>query len=408
MGLIFPIFSSFFTTYKDSTYKLPFSALCVCAGVIVGLISFSIGKITLIPAIQTLNKNFIKLSEGDLTARINIKSNDEVGELAEAFNNFAVTLEKMLIQVEQSSEEVCKFSEYLLSATNMAKRTSEQISQASNVMADGASSQAENVISIQQQIENGFVKTDEGFKKVQEMLMNSKKSSDIATDGSNYMHQVMEQFSWVGKTVAFATESIINLGKRSNEISDFIKIISEISSQTNLLALNASIEAARAGESGKGFAVVAEEISKLASSTTEASKSISDLVTSIQEETNITVKTMESNLEKVDTQIAAIKKGGEALKIILEGVKFNEANAQKLHTIYSEIQNISKNIYKEINNISTVISDNASYSQEIAASTYEQNNEINNIVKESEKLVDLAKALQKQIDKFTINHDISS
>lgn len=405
MGAIFPVFSSFFTIYRSPFYVIPFCILCILAGVIVGCISFFIGKITLIPAIHTLNKNFIKLSEGDLTTRINIESNDEIGQLTESFNNFAAALENMILKVEKSSKEVSKFSEYLSESASMAKKTSEQIAEASNDMAEGAISQTENVINIQRQIENGFLKTDEGFKNVDDMLITSKKSSDTAVDGRNHMHQVIEQFSWVSKTVAFATESIINLGKRSNEINDFIKIITGISSQTNLLALNASIEAARAGESGKGFAVVAEEISKLATNTTDASKNISDLITSIQEETNITVRTMESNLVKVNTQIAAIKKGGEALDNIVEGVKLNEINARKLYTIYSEIQNLSRNINNEINDISAIVSDNASSSQEIAASTLEQNNEINNIAEDAEKLFDLSKVLKEQINKFTINRD---
>ncbi len=403
MGLIFPVFASFFTIYKKQEYVIPFSILCVLAGIIVGLISFFIGKITLISSIKILNKNFYIVSKGNLTVRMDIDSKDEIGQLTDSFNNFMSSLELMIKQVENSSLEVSKLSEYLTQTSDTTRKTSDQVTASTNFMAEGAVRQSESVINIQNQIQNSLSKTNEGFNKVNDMLEVTKNSSAVASSGRDYLQDVIEQFSWVSKTVAFATESIQNLGKRSQEISDIANVISNISKQTNLLALNASIESARAGESGKGFAVVAEEIGKLALSSTDSSKKIEDLINDIQVETTITVKTMESNLEKVNTQISSIRKGGEALNKIVIGVEKNEKDVHELYDIYSEIQNMSSFISKEINRVSELISDSASCSEEIAASFSEQNNSISNIALNAEKLYGLSKKLQNEIDKFEIN-----
>jgi len=245
-----------------------------------------------------------------------------------------------------------------------------------------------------------MLKTEEGFKKVNNMLDISKSSSNVAMDGRKQIKEVIEQYEYVRKTVKLATESVQNLGKRSAEIGNFIHTIKGIAEQTNLLALNASIEAARAGESGRGFSVVAEEIRKLAEDSSKAAETISELIGDSQKETSITIKTAEDNLEKVNRQLALIEKSGDSLETIVAKVKETEENISDMHDIYQEVQDMSEVINQSINEISNIIEDSVAYTEEVAASSEEQHSSMEEVVLSVEKLASLTINLQTEVNKF--------
>jgi methyl-accepting chemotaxis protein len=402
MGLVFPVFASFFTTYKQASYFLPFCILCIMAGIIVGGVSFYIGKVTLISAIKSLNDKFYLMSNGDLTARMKIQSNDEIGEISEAFNNFASNLQCMINQINTSANEVAKLSLYVSESVETAKKVSLQVSETTNILADSDIKESENAIKIQEQLKNSFSKTEECFDKVDKLKKASKNASLIAVDGRDYINQVLSQFNLISETVTFANESINNLGSRSTEIGNIVTDILEIASQTNLLSLNASIEAARAGENGKGFSIVAEEIGKLASNSAQYSKKIENLINNIQIETQKSIKTMENKLENISTQIFSIQESERALQNIVTNVKENENNVEELYKVHLQIKNMTELVRDEINNISQNITDNAACSEQLSASSFEENNSINKIAYDAEKLYNLSLELQKEIGKFKV------
>lgn|GEM_PF-1600435 len=377
----------------------------VISGCILGILGIFISGFLLFRLLQPLIKikselNTLASSGGDLTQRVDVESNDEIGQLAEAFNRFIETVQSIVNQVKASSSGVANMASNMAEAAEMNGRASEQIAGATNTIADGATHQGGNVIRIKDQIEISLNKTEEGVGKANEMLEEARIATQVAVDGNNYMQKVIEQFAWIGKTVEFATESIQNLGKRSEEISGIAVAISAISSQTNLLALNASIEAARAGESGRGFAVVAEEIRKLSDSTAEAARNITELINFTNAETIITVKTMESNLENVNTQMGSVKKGGEALHKMVSSVQKTELNAMSMYELYKQIQNMMVIINNSINEIAEVISDNAAYAQEVAASSQEQYSAMQEITANSIELSSMAQELKTEVSKF--------
>lgn len=344
--------------------------------------------------------NKLASNGGDLTQRVQVASKDEVGQLAEAFNRFVGTIQAIIEQVKASSANVTELASHMAESASVNGKAAEQISMATNTIAEGATNQGFQVSHIKNQIEICLDKTGEGFQKANAMLEAARLSAEVAVEGKNYMRSVIEQFVEVSRSVEKATEAIQNLGRRSGEIGGIVEAITEIASQTNLLALNASIEAARAGESGKGFAVVAEEIRKLSSSTTQAATSIGNLVKDINDETISTINIMENNLEKVNVQIGAVNKGGEALENIVELVQKTEQDVAVTHDIYRQIQNMTKTIEEAINEISQVINDNAAYSEEVAASSMEQYAVMEEIMANSEQLANLAQELMDEVNKF--------
>lgn len=400
MGIIFPFFGSLFTNYKGEGYRLPFMAACVLAGIFVGVVSFFIGKITLINAIRRFFNTFSSISEGDLTVRCHLESADELGKLSSDFNQFIQKLQEILDHNKETAEKITELSGNLAEHAGTTEQTSKEIAEGTATLAEGASNQSEEIGRIKGQMETSSTQVEEGYHTAENVLDMSEKAVKVAYDGSTEMKQVVSQFEWVSKTIEFATESIQNLGKRSDEIGDIVKVITGIANQTNLLALNAAIESARAGEAGKGFAVVAEEIRQLSDRSSEASKTISSLITDTQAETSVTVKTMESNLEKVNMQLSAINNSVSALDTIVDQVHITEQGARDVMEIYKYIRTMFVQVDQALIHISDIIESNANYSQEIAASTSGQYQAVRAVNDSAEALKKLAAVMQTDINQF--------
>lgn len=361
---------------------------------------------TILKPLSLIVKEIEMMADGDLSTvhsvafKYYVSLKDEIGQLARAIVSMKNSLSEMIADIKNSSTHVANFSAHMAEAAEASGKATEQIAAATHTLAEGASQQNSHVTTIQQQIEETVVKTDEGLRATNQMFKTAKVATEVAVTARNYMQEVTEQFDVVNKTVEFATESIQNLDKRSGEISEFMEVIIGISSQTNLLALNASIEAARAGEYGRGFAIVAEEIRKLSERTAEETNKITELILDIHEETSGTVKAMESNCDKINLQIDAIKKGGESLNTIVINVQETEMAASAIYDIYSQIQKMTATINSLVNEISGVIDDSVAHSQEIAASSEEQSSSMEKITANAAELAVLAEKLHEKVIQF--------
>lgn len=400
MGAIFPPFASLFTEMRKPEYGLPFVMSCIAAGVVVGFVSYLIGRFTLIAAIRTMKDNFEELAKGDLKREMNIPGSDEAGQMSAAFNRFVSTIRCVMLQAAEMSVKVSQMTGTMAVAARATGETAGEIASATHAIAQGASEQTVQATVIRDQIAANHDNIYSGFEKADAMRESSRRTSESAEAGMREMAVQLQNFSWVGKTVSFATESIQNLSRRSDEIGKITNVISGIAAQTNLLALNASIEAARAGEQGRGFSVVADEIRKLAENTREAARTITGLIDDVQAETTVTVKTMESNLEKVSLQIESFRNTETMLEGIMTQVHGTESDISAIHALYERIRDMSARIDESVTRMTEVISENAAYTEEVASSTSEQSVSTDRIVAGTNELAVLADRLNKEISWF--------
>lgn len=242
--------------------------------------------------------------ERDLTKRIEVTTEDEIGELAKWFNTFMDKLHEILCQVSSNTESLAA---------------------AGNEIAASSREQAHGVESQKGQTDQVATAMQEMSSTVQQVSENSnaasaasQKASELARQGGKIVEETLSRMRAIADSVGTSAKQIQELGKRSDQIGQIIGVIDEIADQTNLLALNAAIEAARAGEQGRGFAVVADEVRKLAERTSKATKEIADMIRNIQVETKNAVTAMEAGTKEVELGVESTTMAGAALHEIIE------------------------------------------------------------------------------------------
>ncbi|HXM21929.1 MAG TPA: methyl-accepting chemotaxis protein [Terriglobales bacterium] len=214
------------------------------------------------------------IAAGDLTRdEMNIRSEDELGDLANAINKMSVSLKRMILAIAENAVQVASASEDLNTTSQQITANSEETSAQADVVSKAAEQVSQNL----QTVATG---AEEMGASIREIAKNASEAAKVATSAV--------------KVAETATATVSKLGDSSTEIGQVIKVITSIAQQTNLLALNATIEAARAGEAGKGFAVVANEVKELAKETAKATEDISRKIEAIQTDTEAAVDAIAS------------------------------------------------------------------------------------------------------------------
>lgn len=267
----------------------------------------------------------------DLTRRINIESDDEIGQTAKTFNELIISLQNSLLSLTNNANGV---SEAALELSSSAQ----QVANSSKEQSSSASAMAATV----EQVTVGITLITDGAREAKDI---SIKSGNLSSLGAEIIQNAGVAMMQITETVKKTSTSIEALGLQSNQISSVVQVIKEVADQTNLLALNAAIEAARAGEQGRGFAVVADEVRKLAARTSKATEEISHMIQSIQSSTNNAIETMKTAVTKADSGAVLAQEAGVSIIQIKDG---------------------SSKVVEVVNNISDSLNEQNSASQDIA------------------------------------------
>lgn len=290
--------------------------------------------------------------EGDLTKRIEVQNDDELGELSKWFNTFMDKLQEIIGQVAQSTEHIA-------SATEEISSSATQSSQAAETQKD----QTSQVATAMQEMSSTVLQVSENSNKAAD---SARQAGEIAKGGGKIVTQTVDVIKGLADATRDTATKIQELGKSSDQIGQIIGVIDDIADQTNLLALNAAIEAARAGEQGRGFAVVADEVRKLAERTTQATKEIAKMIKTIQEETKRAVDAMESGTKNVEEGVSSATKAGEALQDIIHASEQVGEMIVHIATAATEQSSATEQVNSNMEQIAKLVQESAIGAQQSA------------------------------------------
>jgi methyl-accepting chemotaxis protein len=324
--------------------------------------------------IMELLKVVADAADGNLTVRARI-STGALGNVSDAFNHLLESLQTLIGAIQDQ-----------LNRTNQSVG---QISTASRQMADGASAQAREVLSVTQLVQKMSAEISKVSENAARAADAAKRTESSAVEGSEAVQNVITGMDSLRSNVQAGAKKMKNLGDRSMEITTIVETISRISEQTNMLALNAAIEAARAGEHGRGFSVVAEEVRKLAERTAGATQEIGKLVKAIHLETNETVHAIEQQTQVVEQESQVVGQAGESLARIREVSTESADLVADINSVAKEQVSGTRVVVETIGQISSI----ALRTQEGAEGT----------VTIIGKLIELSNRLNEDIGRFKVS-----
>lgn len=332
----------------DRDVKLLYSGIFGVAVAMI-LILFTLIRQQVLAPIASLRAVAESAKEGDLTGRVEIKNQDEIGQTGQAFNTMLENLTQVVSQVRQGAENVSAASEQISSGNqDLSQRTSEQAS----ALEETSSSMEELTSTVKQNADNA--------KQANQLALTAR---GIAEKG--------------GKVAGQAVAAIGEVNKSSKKIADIITVIDEIAFQTNLLALNAAVEAARAGEHGRGFAVVAGEVRNLAQRSATAAKEIKTLIN--------------ESVQKVTEGSDMVNQSGKTLEEIMESVGRVSDIIAEINAASQEQASGIEQVNKAVMQMDETTQQNAALVEEIATS--------------SENLQQQAVELLRQVEFFKMSED---
>ncbi|MFA6314735.1 MAG: methyl-accepting chemotaxis protein, partial [Sterolibacterium sp.] len=359
---------------RDASLKFIVAALGV-AIVLIGFIYLFVDRAVSAPLAKLSHSlREIAEGEGDLTRRLTVERNDEIGRTSGIFNTFMDKLQSVVRDVKLSAERVMATSHQLSSAASELTTSS---SQQSDATASMAASLEEVTVSIQQVADNS--------DRAHEM---ATEAGGLSGQGHQAVSEAIDEMQKISESVNASSAAITTLEEKSVQISGVANVIKEIADQTNLLALNAAIEAARAGEQGRGFAVVADEVRKLAERTASATHEITNTIEEIRLSTQRSVSGMEFSVGQVQKGVEMATHSGVAMANIETSTNKVKASVDEISSALREQSTAATQLAQDVEVIAQKAERNGSLANETAQS--------------ARHLEELAVTLKQAVDRFVV------
>jgi methyl-accepting chemotaxis protein len=316
----------------------------------------------------------IAAGDGDLTIRIKVERDDELGELAGHVNRFMDQLQHLIQDVRANTNEVSGAAEELLVISSKGQRAADEQCNAITMVVTAVN---ELTMAIQEVARN-----------TGNTAQSTKDANRITDQGQDRIRLAVKHVQGLSAHVTQTAQAIVKLEDEAKNVTSVIDVIRGVAEQTNLLALNAAIEAARAGEQGRGFAVVADEVRTLASRTQQSTADIQGMLSKLQQGVQHAVVGMNESAAMTNEAVNSANDAGESLSGIGAAVQEITDMAIQIATAVEEQSSVTAEIDRnlvEINQLAMTTSDGANYTAQA-----------------SQRLSQLSSGLRDTLRRFTV------
>ena len=364
-------------------------------------VSFSLaGRLT--RGIEAVARHAEDVAAGSLRRDVAYVSDDEVGQLAEAFRKMTGSLRALLREVEANAGEVAATAEQLAAGAQQMTASTHEVSGAASDIANAAATQTQGIAAISSASQRVAERARANARNAQAALEVAERVEASVGKGTSSADQALHSMAAIAEVTRSAVPAVEALADKSRRIGKITDSIGAIAKQTNLLALNASIEAARAGEHGKGFAVVADEVRKLAAESARALEQIRGLAAEIRSAAQATGESIGTMADRVDAGERVIRASAEALaRIGVEMTGSREAVARIVETAGAQL-NEATGLVASIESIAESAARNAGASEQVSAVVEEQGASMQHVTESSQHLADIANRLKGALTRFDL------
>ncbi|WP_281630133.1 methyl-accepting chemotaxis protein [Vibrio sp. St2] len=307
--------------------------------VIFGLVTIAVMASRLVKPIREVvgRLDDIASGEGDLTQRLDVKSQDEIGQLATGFNKFLDKLQSIISDVVETTLQIGTTTEQSRIAAQQTRTSSDSQFKEVDLVATASEEMTQTAGLV---VQNAEIAVSE-----------AEKANVAADSGKKVIEQSQDEMVRLVERMTAAVPVVEELAKNNANITEILTVIEGISEQTNLLALNAAIEAARAGDQGRGFAVVADEVRSLASRTQSSVGEIRQVIEDVQKGTQDVVKAIQDGNDLANDSAQQVERAVSQLNNIFDAIaSINDMNSQIVKAA-EEQQSVSAEVNQSVSNI---------------------------------------------------------
>ncbi|WP_282936900.1 methyl-accepting chemotaxis protein [Paenibacillus sp. RC67] len=377
------------------------SILVVISGIAISYLLIS----SFVKPIRTLQQAVQAMARGDLRAKINNSSKDELGDLSRSFDHMIDQVRSMLSNMQSIASSLSEHSSSFHSFSSSTAIANADIIRAIQEISSGADQQAgqteqstylitevqhemekiaQNSVTIQQKSREAAFNTHLGSTSMESLKHASQTSEDVL----NKVFSAMESLS--GSTV---------------QIHQIVNTITDISHQTNVLALNAAIEAARAGVHGRGFSVIAEEVRLLSSQTNESSKSISVIIRSLLEQTKELESFLHVARQSFDQQNGKMNESMDAFQHIRSSMDTLSEHIDHIQEQIGASKEMNGKLVDSVQFVAAIAQETAAGVEEVNSTSVQQDSAIQLIASQADDILELSSKLFREINQFQIAED---